>query len=248
MSDGAPPARPPVAPAPARNGERTAVLVVLGLLAALAISKGTIDGQTLILLATIVPSIILHEISHGAVANFFGDDTAKRAGRLTLNPLAHVDLFGTLLMPAMLALSGLPPLGFAKPVPVNLSRLRHPRNEGLLVSLAGPATNFTLAAIAALLFRVFNPADGTFSDILIDFGTLNVFLGTFNLLPIPPLDGSAVLERLLPRAWWGPYLQIRQYSMILVLLVVLRFHGIIDSAYLPLARVWGHLAGGVYFR
>ena len=243
MSDGAPPARPPVAPAPARNGERTAVLVVLGLLVALALSKGTIDRETLILIAVIVPSIILHEISHGAVANLFGDDTAKRAGRLTLNPLAHVDLFGTLLMPAMLALSGLPPFGYAKPVPVNLSRLRHPRNEGLLVSLAGPATNFTLAAIAALLFRVFNPADGTVSDILIDFGALNVLLGSFNLLPIPPLDGSALLERLLPRAWWRPYLQIRRYSMILVLIVVFQFHGIIDSVYSPILTFWGHLAG-----
>ncbi|MEY2468644.1 MAG: hypothetical protein QOF21_1342 [Actinomycetota bacterium] len=243
MTDGAPIAPPPPAPPQQRNGERTAVILVLAAIGALALSKGTIDKEAIILIAVIVPSIILHEISHGAVANIFGDDTAKQAGRLTLNPLAHIDLFGTLLMPAMLALSGLPPFGFAKPVPVNLSKLRNPRNEGLLVSLAGPATNFTLALIAAGLFRIIEPSDGTLSDVLIDFGALNVLLGTFNLLPVPPLDGSAMLERLLPRAWWPTYLQVRRYSMILVLVVVFQFHGIIDAVYEPILRFWGHLAG-----
>jgi Zn-dependent protease len=229
--------------------------VVLGLLAAiggLAVAKGTIDRATLIFIAVIVPSIILHEISHGAVANAFGDDTAKRAGRLTLNPLPHIDPVGTLIMPTMLALSGLTPFGYAKPVPVNLGKLRHPRNEGLLVSLAGPVTNFTLALIAAALFRITTPFAvsplgslhlTTLGEVMVDAGALNVFLGVFNLRPVPPLDGSAMVERLLPRAWWPGYLTFRRYSMFLVLILVFRFHGIIDVVSEPAFRLWGHVAG-----
>ncbi|MEY2425046.1 MAG: hypothetical protein QOI61_618 [Actinomycetota bacterium] len=228
------------------------VFALLAGVAVLALSKGTIDRDTLIVIAVIVPSIILHEISHGAVANAFGDDTAKRAGRLTLNPLAHVDPFGTVIMPTMLALSGLPAFGYAKPVPVNVSRLRHPRNNGLLVSLAGPATNYTLALIAAGLFRVLTPysvdAFGdvelpTFGLVLLYLGVLNVFLGTFNLLPIPPLDGSAMLERMLPQAWWPSYLRFRRYSMLLLLGLVFWFSGALDVIYDPLFDLWAHLAG-----
>lgn len=204
------------------------------------------------LIAVIVPSIILHEVSHGAVANLFGDDTAKRMGRLTLNPLAHIDPMGTIIMPTLLALSGLTPFGFAKPVPVNVGRLRHPRNNGLLVSLAGPGTNFTIALLAAGVFRLISPGQvdafgnfhlSTLGEIVLDFGVLNVFLGTFNLLPVPPLDGSAVLERLLPERYWPAYLQFRRYSMFLVFIVVFWFHGLLDAVYDPMARLWSHLAG-----
>ena len=97
----------------------------------------------------IVPSIILHEISHGWVANFFGDDTAKRAGRLSLNPMVHIDPIGTLIVPALLALGGFGVFGWAKPVPVNTGRLRSPRNQGVLVALAGPFTNAVLALASA---------------------------------------------------------------------------------------------------
>ena len=99
----------------------------------------------------IVPSIILHEVSHGWVANYFGDSTAKDNGRLTLNPLAHVDPFGTVLLPALMVFSGLPAFGYAKPVPVNVSRLRNPRTQSLYVSLAGPFVNIVLSAIGLLL-------------------------------------------------------------------------------------------------
>src|SRR2546423_4511052 len=103
---------------------------------------------TVLLLAVLIPSVMLHEISHGAVALAFGDDTAKRAGRLTLNPIAHVDPFGTVILPLMLALSGAGMFGWAKPVPVDPSRLRNPRQQALLVSLAGPVTNIALALLA----------------------------------------------------------------------------------------------------
>src|SRR5580693_6032850 len=106
-----------------------------------------ITTTELIVFCVIVPSIILHEVSHGWVANAFGDDTAKRAGRLSLNPVVHVDPVGTLLVPALLALSTVGVFGWAKPVPVNVGRLRSPRNEGVLVSLAGPLTNAVLAGL-----------------------------------------------------------------------------------------------------
>ncbi|MEY2472349.1 MAG: hypothetical protein QOK28_1678 [Actinomycetota bacterium] len=237
-----PPPTPPAAP-PRRNNERAVVIALLVGLAALAISRGAIDRESIILLAVIVPSIILHEVAHGAVAFLCGDDTAKRAGRLTLNPIAHIDPMGTIVMPAILALSHLTPFGFAKPVPVNVSRLRHPRNQSLLVSLAGPGTNFSLALIAALIWRVAPPTGSTAQEVLLDFGVLNVFLGAFNLLPVPPLDGSGILERLLPQRFWPGYLQFRRYSMFLVFIVVFVFPGVIDAFVRPIARVWEHIAG-----
>src|SRR3984885_13783174 len=110
-----------------------------------------ITEQEIIIFCVLVPSIILHEVSHGWVANIFGDDTAKRAGRLTLNPAVHVDPVGTLIVPALLSLGGVGFFGWAKPVPVNVARLRSPRNEGVLVSLAGPAMNAALAAIFGVI-------------------------------------------------------------------------------------------------
>ena len=105
------------------------------------VAHHNITQQEIIIFCVVVPSIILHEVSHGYVANLFGDDTAKRAGRLTLNPVAHVDPVGTLIVPALMALSGIGVFGWAKPVPVNVGRLRSPRNQGVLVSLAGPIVN-----------------------------------------------------------------------------------------------------------
>src|SRR5213080_4562309 len=148
MSDAADQQRATATTPDPRRGEQRVVLLVLAALLALALTKGALHAQDLYFFAAVVPSIILHEVSHGAVAYIFGDDTARRAGRLTLNPLAHVDLFGTLLMPAMLVMAHLRPIGFAKPVPVNVSRLRSPRNHGFLVSLAGPVTNFLIAGVA----------------------------------------------------------------------------------------------------
>src|SRR6266542_4678139 len=118
------------------------------------------NDTTLILLAVLVPSVMLHEISHGAVALAFGDDTAKRAGRLTLNPIAHIDPFGTIILPLILALSGAGMLGWAKPVPVNPARLRRPRQDALLVSLAGPVTDIGLALLAIVLMHALNVVPG----------------------------------------------------------------------------------------
>src|SRR5713101_9213742 len=115
-------------------------LVAIGLiLVALYSVRHSLTSTTLLVFAVVVPSIILHEVAHGAAALVFGDDTARRAGRLTLNPIRHVDPLGTVVLPAVLALAGLGAFGYAKPVPVNPSRMRHPRNHAVLVSLAGPA-------------------------------------------------------------------------------------------------------------
>jgi Zn-dependent protease len=191
------------------------------------VAHHNITSPEIIVFCCIVPSIILHEVSHGYVANLFGDDTAKRAGRLTLNPIKHVDPVGTLIIPALLALSTVGVFGWAKPVPVNTARLRSPRNQGVLVSLAGPATNAVLAAIAAVVFlKVLNPVGGlsTVDQIVFYFGLVNVSLMVFNLIPLPPLDGSVIFERLLPARYWPTYLRYRQYTMPIIMgLVLLNF-------------------------
>ena len=187
------------------------------------------------------------------VALAFGDDTAKRAGRLSLNPLRHVDPFGTVLLPALLAISGAPVFGFAKPVPVNVGRLRNPRQQAVLVSLAGPATNIVLAVLAAFGLRAFFGVirvpgfglvghRGAGTQLLLAFGIVNVVLASFNLIPVPPLDGSAVVERLLPASLWPRYLRLRQYSMGLLLLVVVLLRGRgLDLVFRPALDLWQRL-------
>jgi len=200
--------------------------------------------EAVILFGCLVVAIILHEISHGVVAWWLGDDTAKRAGRLTLNPLPHLDPFGSILLPAMGALAGLPVFGYAKPVPVNPQRLRSPRRDMVLVSLAGPTTNFLLMAVAALgaraIYRSGAGLAGTISsptpslalEIVFDFALVNLLLGLFNLLPIPPLDGSALLERLLPAEWLPTWYRFRPYGLLLLLVLVF-FTGIVGTIVSP---------------
>lgn len=201
----------------------------------------------------LIPSVILHEVSHGAVALLFGDDTAKQAGRVTLNPIAHVDPFGTIILPAILILTAGVGFGYAKPVPVNPRKMRHPRNDGLLTSLAGPAVNIVLAVIVGLTVRftlnddqlyaaLFSPhATSVANVLLVNFGLVNVILAAFNLIPIPPLDGSAVIERLLPMRLWPSYLRIRQYSMLLLFVLIFSVRGALDRVFNPAIDLWFHL-------
>lgn len=180
----------------------------------------------IIFFACLVVAVILHEISHGAVALMFGDDTAKRAGRLTLNPIPHVDPFGSIILPAMAAIGGFPGFGYAKPVPVNPGRLRKPRHHMLFVSLAGPGCNFILMAlgvIGALLVRP-DPLSDLSGALLFKtfyfFAVVNCYLGLFNLLPIPPLDGASLIERFIPakhlQAWW----KFRPYGFVVLFLLL----------------------------
>jgi Zn-dependent protease len=201
-----------------------------------------------VLVSVIVPSVILHEVAHGFVAKLFGDDTASKAGRLTLNPIAHVDPFGTIVLPFILSLSGLGAFGYAKPVPVNPRKLRNPRQHSLYVSLAGPATNIGLALVAALLLRtVFASALDRvlfISDLplvpqlVLWLGFMNVILAVFNLLPIPPLDGSALVERVLPQHWWPTWLKYRQYGFGILLIVVFLVPGALDRVFDPALDQW----------
>jgi Zn-dependent protease len=190
-----------------------------------------LSDETLIFFCSIVVAVILHEISHGVVALWFGDRTAKEAGRLTLNPVPHIDPFGSIVLPALGALAGLPVLAWAKPVPVNPARLRKPRRDMLYVSLAGPATNFILMFASALIARsLFDPSTvpPVFSvpDLPLDvqifflFAVVNLFLGLFNLLPIPPLDGSSIIERVLPGHWLPNWHKFRPYGFLLLFVLV----------------------------
>jgi len=178
----------------------------------------------------IIPSVILHEVSHGWVANYFGDPTAKDNGRLTLNPLAHIDPFGTVLLPALMIFSGLPAFGYAKPVPVNVSRLRNPRTQSLYVSLAGPLVNIILSALGWVLtyIAVKYANSALLLDIGVYLGLANLVLAVFNLIPIPPLDGSAIIERFVPRQHLPAYYRMRARAlpvvMVLVVLDFLVFH------------------------
>ena len=199
-----------------------------------------------VLIAVLIPSVILHEVMHGVAALRFGDDTAKRAGRLTLNPVAHVDLFGTILLPTLLAIAGGGVFGYAKPVPVRPSRMRRPRDHGLLTSLAGPATNILLAVAAALALRaVLGPENAVgpapselLVEVLVAFGLVNVVLAAFNLLPVPPLDGSALVERVLPERWLPRWHQLRRYSMILVFALVFLVPGALSRVFRVAFDLW----------
>jgi Zn-dependent protease len=223
---------------------RTLVVLVAVGIAVLWVSH--LSRGTWLLLAVLIPAIILHEVSHGVVALAFGDDTAKKAGRLTLNPIAHVDPVGSIALPLLLAVAGAPLFGWAKPVPVNPRQLRNPRQQSLLVSLAGPATNIVLAIGAAVVLRgARDPNRLTLPvELVFWFGYINVVLATFNLIPIPPLDGSAIIERFLPATWWPGWLRLRQYSFaILFLLVFLLPGNYLERLFNFSLNLWGHLWG-----
>ena len=181
-------------------------------------------------LVPLVFAIILHEIAHGWVALAFGDPTAKRKRRLSLNPVRHVDPIGTVVLPLALAVSGAPVFGWAKPVPVVARRLRNPRLHMILVSLAGPGMNLLLALLGALAWaglRWLSPPEGLGWDFLIlnvaNFVLINVSLAVFNMLPIPPFDGGHVVEGLLPRPLARRYARLGRYGfpLLFVLLVAL---------------------------
>jgi len=184
--------------------------------------------ETIIFAALIIPGLIIaivfHEVAHGWVALMLGDPTAQEQRRLSLNPIRHVDLFGTIILPGFLALSGAPVFGWAKPVPVNKWRLRNPRFGMMAVAAAGPGTNFVLALIGAVVLGLalrfgapINPAEPSLVILaLANFIAINIFLALFNMLPVPPFDGSHIVEGLLPRAAARVFNRLRPYGFFLV--------------------------------
>ena len=180
-----------------------------------------------IVLIPLVIAIVFHEVSHGLVANALGDPTARLRGRLSFNPIKHVDPFGTVLLPMILAVSGAPVFGWAKPVPVVARRLRNPRWHMILVALAGPGMNFLLATIAALLFAALvaaspqGPVWAFMAQNLLNFMVINVFLAIFNLIPLPPFDGGHVVQGLLPRPLAVHFAKLSRFGFPLLILLLL---------------------------
>ena len=180
----------------------------------------------------LIIAITFHEAAHGFVAHHLGDNTAWEQGRVTFNPLKHIDPFGTVIMPAILLLSHSPFLfGYAKPVPVNFRALRHPRIDMVLVALAGPATNLALALVAALGIHLVGYVPESAAQWLFDnlknAIVINVVLAIFNMLPIPPLDGGRVAVGLLPDVLARPLSRLEPYGMLILIgiLIVLPLAG-----------------------
>jgi len=180
----------------------------------------------------LVIAITFHEAAHGYVAHRLGDNTAFEQGRVSFNPLKHIDPFGTLIMPAILLVSHSPFLfGYAKPVPVNFGALRNPRVDMVWVALAGPATNIALALVAALAFHILGYLPENAAQWVVDnlknALVINVILAIFNMLPIPPLDGGRVAVGLLPRALAVPLARLEPYGMLILIgfLIILPLAG-----------------------
>ncbi len=197
--------------------------------------------ETLITLAILIYSAILHEIAHGYVADRLGDPTARLMGRLTLDPRPHIDPFYSILLPLLLIITGSPVIfGAAKPVPVDYFNLKDGRKDLALVSLAGPLTNIILAVLGALAIHILFPGGQFFTVastlpglILTRIVALNMLLAVFNLLPIPPLDGSKIFSLLLPERQAASYLSIGSMGMLIIffLLILPGFQELISNIY-----------------
>ncbi|MDA1354455.1 MAG: site-2 protease family protein [bacterium] len=187
-----------------------------------------IKPTAIIHLLALAIAVVIHEVAHGYVAYKLGDDTAKRQGRLTLNPIPHIDLFGTIIVPLLLLFSGSGFLiGWAKPVPVNAAAFRQPLKDMMWVALAGPVSNLLLATGASVLFKL-SHGFGSINSMPALYGiyflesmvVINIVLAIFNLVPIPPLDGSKILAPFLPYKWQSIMMQLEPYGLLLVFAAV----------------------------
>ncbi len=178
----------------------------------------------LINLPAFLIALVIHEYAHGYVASKFGDNTAKFMGRLTFNPLAHIDPFGTIFLPLFMILSHSPIIfGWAKPVPVNFFNLRNPRKNMVWVGLAGPLANFIAAALIIILINSGIVTQAFAINFLSNVLIINLILGVFNLIPVPPLDGSRILMGLLPERLAILYSRIEPYGIIILIAILLLF-------------------------
>lgn len=204
------------------------------------------DPKQLVLiiqLPIILFSVVLHEISHGWMAERFGDDTARSMGRITFNPIPHIDVMGSIVVPVILYVMHSPFLiGWAKPVPVDPYRLNNPKKDMLWVALAGPASNMALALLSSAVLWILSFFSGlpqVIATSIFFFAyitmSLNILLFVFNLFPVPPLDGSRIVMSVLPDQLAYKYAQLEQYGMIII--IVLLATGVFDTVLWPLVRI-----------
>ncbi len=197
-------------------------------------------------LIVILFAITIHEAAHGWAANKLGDPTAMIMGRVTLNPIAHIDPIGTVLLPLLLVIMRAPPFGWAKPVPVNPMNLKNPKKDHLLISAAGPVSNFCVAIVAGIILKILltitgNTAPPGFNitqvlvTILYYSVLLNVFLAVFNLIPIPPLDGSGILLGLVSEEAAQKIEQLRPYGFIIV--IGMMWLGVLTFIFSPIQKI-----------
>lgn len=191
-------------------------------------------------LAVLIMSVVIHEVSHGYVAYIFGDSTAKDAGRLTLNPLKHLDFYGSFVIPFLTFLMGGFIIGWAKPVPFNPHNLRNPKRQGALLAAAGPLANFFVAIVFGLIIRYgFLPIP--FFEAAKAIVGINLILGVFNLVPIPPLDGSRILFSFLSEKWQRVEFFLERSAFIIIIIFLFFFY----RFFLPLITVLFKLITGL---
>jgi Zn-dependent protease len=193
-------------------------------------------------------AITVHEASHGYAAKYFGDNTAEKLGRITLNPFKHIDPFGTLLLPALTIMLGGILFGWAKPVPVNFANLRQPKQDMLWVAAAGPMSNFVMAIFWAMLLAFSNSfpeSARVFVALMSEAGiNINLVLMVLNLLPMPPLDGGRIAVSLLPMPYAVKLAQIERYGFII--LIALMFTGILGNILMPIIKLLQQLIYGIF--